>query len=1315
MLDCFFCGFSLVVLDHFFMSFHRILLGYAFCVNIALSALGAPEVLPVAGWKMEMIAEAPEVLHPSVICSAPDGRIFVAEDPMDIRVPVATPQGRIICIHSDGRKTVFAENLHAVFGMQYLEGRLFVLHNPFFTVFQDDNGVGKDREDLLKNTNPNPWALDWNDHVPANFKLAMDGFFYLAVGDKGIFGAVGRDGRRIDLQGGGILRLRPDGTEMEVYSTGVRNILDVGVNSEDAVFTYDNTDEHDWMGRLTHMVEGGFYGYPHDFVPRQPHTLWMMHDFGGGAATGVFANTEDGLPDSYKENLFLADFGKRQILRVVTEEEGATYRVVHSEELFLDPPPEFRPVGIAQSADGKSILICDWAHRDTKEDVKVGRVWKLTSTGLDSSKPKPNWFVATAMGKPCLATDVQLGNALNHSSKNVRLCAQRELVRRKSHPIVANILNDSSSSGQALMHAIWAADAMDHGVTHRQAIKALLESKHASVRQHAIRQLGTRRVGSLASAVEPLLTDPRQKVQFEAATALGRMGQQSSIDPLMSKFDEKDSFTRFATFTALNRIGHNQPATWSKIASVLNHKDSRFREGAFLALRETSDIALAGVLRECATNESWTTEAQLSAFRLLTGMLRKYPAWNGEWGAYHPALAPRPIKTENWEGTMVISGFLKSQITNPSEDLRLAAVEGTRVIGGESGARQLEAAFSLESVPKVKQAILRALVDLKDSNSDTLFARVLTEQTESEILEIAVQGVAATRGKQGTESLLRRLSAGLPLNAELQGIRVLGELHLAEALPFLHGKVLSPTAADSIRIAALKAVGEIPGEPSAIVARTLLDHPSVAIRKAAITALGNLRDQVSTLAILKQLGKEGTETVVYEALLRLADVRALDAYLKGLASANPSVRDSTRKAMESIKGKVLENLQQRGSGLEPGVLVELRKIYEKDEQALKSPIFVEQVKVLEPTDFEAYALANKGDPLAGQRFFWDEAGVACLKCHQVAGLGGMVGPDLTLIGVQFPKAVLIEHILYPSRVVREGYQAYSIELKGGESVSGLVKGEDAKTITVLDSSGKMVTIPKEEVLTRSKSGLSLMPEGLHVGLTLKQFTDLIAFLESRRSDARQSAKVSNPDGFKPVFDGRSLEGWNQEGKEVAHWSVKDGVLENDGMGEQLWSNAKYLDFVFRFQWRLPDPPKWNDLPVINLDGTYAIDEKGKPITQRVLDAGAGGVLFRSSSKANVDLSCYPIGSGGLWDSREDPQLTAQQRKAMTPKRQADRPVGDWNAMEIRMQNNQLTVLLNAEEVISAAELPSILSTGSIGLQGKSGRVQFRHMFISEGR
>jgi hypothetical protein len=346
--------------------------------------------------------------------------------------------------------------------MQYLEGRLYVLHNPKFSVFEDHDGVGTNRVELIESTNPNPWALDWNDHVPANFRLAMDGFFYIAVGDKGIYGAVGRDGKRIDLHGGGILRMRPDGTELEVFCTGVRNILDVAINAEDDIFTYDNTDEMRWMGRLTHMVEGGFYGYPYDFIPRRPYTLWMMADYGGGAATGTLCYNEDALPLGYHGNLWLADFGKRQILRVHVQRDGATYRAVSREDVFSKVPDDFYPVGIAWGADAKSIYICDWQHRDTKENVVAGRLWKMTFRGLSEPQARPHWYLPLAMGRSTNVSIDQLITGLSHKSHAVRLTAQRALARHgnEATPKLREMLSLPRISVQAKCHAVWALDGV---------------------------------------------------------------------------------------------------------------------------------------------------------------------------------------------------------------------------------------------------------------------------------------------------------------------------------------------------------------------------------------------------------------------------------------------------------------------------------------------------------------------------------------------------------------------------------------------------------------------------------------------------------------------------------------------------------------------------------------------------------------------------------------------------------------------------------------------------------------------------------------
>jgi len=103
--------------------------------------------------------------------------------------------------------------------------------------------------------------------------------------------AVGKDSSKAELQGGGIIRFRPDGTELEVLSSGTRNHLDVAIN-----------DEMECSRMITPMMAtaGGLASpiwsiaavrLPHDYKPQRPYTLWMIKDYGGGSPTGAIALT----------------------------------------------------------------------------------------------------------------------------------------------------------------------------------------------------------------------------------------------------------------------------------------------------------------------------------------------------------------------------------------------------------------------------------------------------------------------------------------------------------------------------------------------------------------------------------------------------------------------------------------------------------------------------------------------------------------------------------------------------------------------------------------------------------------------------------------------------------------------------------------------------------------------------------------------------------------------------------------------------------------------------------------------------------------
>ena len=1037
-----------------------------------VGAFAAALPQPAAGWRLELIAEAPRIKHPSVVCTAPDGRVFVAEDPMDITAPADATLGRILCLHPDGRLTVFAEKLHAVFGMQYLEGRLYVLHNPKFTMFTDDAGVGTDRVDLIEQTNPNPWALDWNDHVPANFRLAMDGYFYVAVGDKGLYQCRGRDGSEVNLHGGGILRLRPDATQLEVFSTGTRNILDVSLNAEDEPFTYDNTDEHQWMGRLTHMVDGGFYGYPHDFIPQRPYTLWMMHDFGAGAACGTLANNEDALPPEYRGNLFLADFGKRQVTRVRVERAGGSFRVAAQEELFRDQPEDFRPVGIAFAPDGLSLYICDWQHRDVKEkDASTGRLWKLTWTGSTHAAPKPAWYLPLALGHSTVVSNKELVAALSHPSHAVRLTAQRALARGKNPPKrqLAALLADSSASAPARWHALWTLDSIDAGQSVRKEILAATGDKDASVARQAIRQVGQRHWQSAMPALVSRLKHDDASIRFHTATALGRIAETNSIAALTGALADTDLFARHAAFTALNRIGRAHADAWPAIVAGLGSPNQRIRETAGFALRETFSAPLVDALGRMASDRTRSVETRESAMKSLAALHHQPPEWRGEWWAYHPAKAPPPERTVSWTRTETILATLRAALSEPDARLRLAAVEGLSEARDTNSAAGLRARFKEDSDLAVRRAALQALARLKDTDSARLVAELLrSPQANPALLADAVHLSAQFGGAEVTKALVDRLQNGSP-PAEL-------------------------------RLPCIDALARIGGDASSSELRSLIKSPAIGERRAAIRASGQLRDKAAVMDLLESWKLPDARADALAALCRIGDLLAVDAYLEGLDSVDPAVREQCRKALTPFRTEALPMIEKRTTPTSATALAELRKVYAGDAEALKKPLFTAGAKSLEPVEYERHALAQHGDAANGAKVFFNEQGVACVRCHAVGGKGGAVGPDLTLAGTQFSRAQLIESILYPSRSVREGYQQIVVETKDGDETSGALKADTADGLTLVDATGQTRFVPRASIVNRRTSNLSLMPEGLQVGLTLDEFADLVAFLESRKTD-----------------------------------------------------------------------------------------------------------------------------------------------------------------------------------------------------------------------
>ncbi len=196
-----------------------------------------------------------------------------------------------------------------------------------------------------------------------------------------------------------------------------------------------------------------------------------------------------------------------------------------------------------------------------------------------------------------------------------------------------------------------------------------------------------------------------------------------------------------------------------------------------------------------------------------------------------------------------------------------------------------------------------------------------------------------------------------------------------------------------------------------------------------------------------------------------------------------------------------------------------------------------------------------------------------------------------------------------------------------------------------------------------------------------------------------------PKGFTALFDGKDLKGWKggstvdpakitkeQQEKWNAelpkHWKVENGELVSDGHEPYLATKKDYGDFEMWVDWNL------------SAKGDSGIYLRGCPQVQ-IWDPTNEEAHKHGSDK----------GSGALWNNDKHEKW---------PKVLADKPIGEWNRMYIRLIGERVTVILNDKKVVDNVVMENyydrkkpLPKTGPIELQTHGSETRFRNVFVRE--
>lgn len=994
------------------------------------------------GFKIQTYAEYPNVNYPTALSAAANGDVYVSSDPNGSLGHVKGYGKVIRCrdTNNDGKADEFKDfvpTLHSPRGGHFLRDTLYIIHPPYLSSFTDKNGDGVSDEHKVLVTGFG-WGIEHPrgaDHTTNGVRMGIDGWLYVAVGDFGMPAAKGTDSTVYTLHGGGVVRVRPDGSEMEPYALYCRNICDVAISPTLDLFSRDNTnDGKGWNTRLHHFVQYANHGYPKFYHNFKDEMLAPLADYGGGSGTGGLYLQEPNFPEGFGDTLYTCDWTTGTFHRHPLKPFEAT---------FVADQDEFHKNAHAIDIDvdgSQRIYLADWRNGGfsySGDGKAVGLVQQVVVEG------------ATHAPFPDLAklSDENLVKGVISPSSVARLETQREIIKRGKKPAFASALatyiKDSKLTVQARVAAIF---------TYKQLLGAeanpLLASAtaDASIREFALRAMTDRKKELANVPVKPYLDglkDASPRVQRQAMIGLARLGKKEAAPAIIAasatfendtsklkkgaKFEQNEHYIlphiAVQTLIELN-------ASKECLAAL---EQSPMQRTALLALQQMhSDETVNGLITVAANTTD--NALRIGAMSSLARLMHKEKVWDlNAWWNTRPDDRGPYYEPVTWEASDRIKAALEKNFIKVGE-------------GDRNGLIEIFAKNRLE------------VAKLNLGGIDPVTTALGATEVNPAIATVLIN--AAKDGKRKWEQRFQCYNALLRSkeNATRNRIDVLATFLDDANRDKAADQLINDFVNETTRGSEVGLLNDI--------AKKANDSISRIAWRSLFTVLNSPLAKPEAKKQVRDIADKNPQEVGF--FLALADMKlpGFDKQIEaGITFDNKKTIDAAKAAKEAIAS---------AQGAHGG----------------------KKVAELKPEEVSKLAMEGKGDVANGAKLFTAQG---CIACHSVDPAAEQKGPYLGAAGAKFQRDYLIESILDPGKVVSQGFQTSIFAMKDGSMKMGFVTGEQDGVVSLRDISGTASQLKRSDVKEEQHPGTSMMPPGLAAGLSTKEFTDLIEYLVSLKT------------------------------------------------------------------------------------------------------------------------------------------------------------------------------------------------------------------------
>lgn len=637
-------------------------------------AVAATASVAREGFELTVFAEPFDIEYPTSISAGPDGTVYVSVD-RDGSVG-KEHSGKVIACRDedgDGRADKFWDYIPDVEcprGGHMVGGKFYLVHPPYLSVFEDrdGDGVAETRTQLVDGLGSSEQDERGGDHTSNGARMGIDGWLYISVGDFGMSSSTGTDGRKVTLHGGGVARVRPDGSRLEVYSYHTRNHCDVAISPYMDLFARDNTnDGKGWNIRVHHLTRLSEHGYPRLYQNFAVEAVKPLLDLGGGSGTGALYLHEPGFPDGMGDCFLAGDWTTGKIYDYSLKPFEATFEAQENVLMTLTRATDI-------DVDGQSRLYtADWRNGKYNymgDGVKVGLIHRVVPKGHTPEA----WPDLTAM-KPSALVE-QLG----HRSAVRRMETQAEILKRGKSPVLnRNLLKLIRGNGArygrvAGVFTLTQLDAESAGEV------MLPMADRDDLREFVIRALSDQRIQLPEVLLRDALSDPDSRVQLQAVLAIERLGLRSLAGEIVRAAAKPFAEDRKLTGQQDYRFPHTAVQVLGRLQAVaeclagISDPQTRGVSLAALKLMHRMDAVsgLVKVLDEAGADHV----LRMQLIETISRLALREAKWDEDaWWTTRPDDRGPYYDPETWEATPVVRSAIERGFTKLPQELRGPAFE----------------------------------------------------------------------------------------------------------------------------------------------------------------------------------------------------------------------------------------------------------------------------------------------------------------------------------------------------------------------------------------------------------------------------------------------------------------------------------------------------------------------------------------------------------------------------------------------------------------------------------------------------------------